>query len=154
MSTPSTHAEARRLRTLYNDDLPRILDCLERQLNALYMRAQILMTLAGMVVTVTGFSGRLVAGTNLFAQWAIIAGLFIVLCSVVWVLSRVMALRWMTTGLTDDPEESLVRILERRNRKTQAFVIGAWIMGVGLFVYGIAVSIMLLNPVPLDIAVR
>ncbi|MGB7156722.1 MAG: hypothetical protein WBD40_01570 [Tepidisphaeraceae bacterium] len=39
----------------------------------LHNRAQVLLALCGIVVTTTGFSGRLVAGTNAAAQWLIIA---------------------------------------------------------------------------------
>lgn len=154
MEKLSEQKEAGNLLQLYGNDFPRILDLLERQLNTLSMRAQLLMTLAGIVVTVTGFSGRLIAGTHVLAQWAIIVGLFFVLSSVVWVLTQVMALRWITRELNQDAHEAIVTVLTTRNRKTRAFLIGTWILCFGLFIYSIAVSIMLLNPDPLYVPVR
>ena len=51
-------AEAKTLLELNNHNLMAALEVAQRQLDTIYARAQVLMSLAGIVVTVTGFSGR------------------------------------------------------------------------------------------------
>ena len=138
--------EAAKILSLTNQDMLKALELLEKQLNTLHARAQVLMSLAGIVVTVTGFSGRLIAATSLTSQILVIAGLITVLISAVWVFSRVMGIKWVTTGLTENAAESLQKIIERRNRKTRAYSRGGVILCVGLLLYSIAFVMMLLKP--------
>ena len=144
LATPEEEAE--QLLSLTKDDLLRSIETIERQLFAIYQRAQILLSLAGVVLTVTGFSGRIIAGTSLIAQILVISGLATVLASAMWVYMRVMSIRWVTTQLCEDPVECLVILIERRNYKTKAFWMGGKILCVGLILYCASVSLMLLNP--------
>jgi hypothetical protein len=141
----NTKEEANKILSLTNQDLLKALELLEKQLNTLHARAQVLMSLAGIVVTVTGFSGRLIAATSLISQILVISGLVTVLISAVWVFSRVMGIKWVTIGLTENSAESLEKIIERRNRKTRAYSRGGVILCVGLVLYSIAFAMMLLN---------
>ena len=80
--------EADRILALYGDDLPAVMTMLERQFVVLHNRAQVLLTLCGIVISTTGFSGRIIAGTNALAQVLIVGGVALVLLSaaiVVWV---------------------------------------------------------------------
>jgi len=138
--------EAKKILLLTNQDLLKALELLEKQLNTIHARAQVLMSLAGIVVTVTGFSGRLIAATSVISQILVIAGLITVLTSAVWVFSRVMGIKWVTTGLTENAAESVQKIIERRNRKTRAYSRGGVILCVGLLLYSIAFVMMLLKP--------
>lgn len=138
--------EANKILSLTNHDMLKALELLEKQLNTLHARAQVLMSLAGIVVTVTGFSGRLIAATSSISQILVISGLVTVLISAVWVFSRVMGIKWVTTGLTENSAESLEKIIERRNRKTWAYSRGGVILCIGLVLYSIAFAMMLLNP--------
>ena len=79
--------EADRILSVYVNDLPNIMTMLERQFVVLHNRAQVLLTLCGIVISTTGFSGRVIAGTNPMAQFLIIAGVGLVLllaAIVVW----------------------------------------------------------------------
>lgn len=147
--------EAERILALVGGDGARALEFIERQLNTLHTRAQVLMSLAGVVVTVTGFSGRLIAGTNTAAQMFLVAGLVSVLASAAVVFSRVMAVRWVTSSL-DEPDiaGAVEQVLARRNRKTRAYQFGGRILVAGLALYCVAITIMLLNPEPLTVPVR
>lgn len=138
--------EARRILAISSGDLGRALGLLEGQLNTLHARAQVLLSLAGVVVTVTGFSGRIVAGTNRFAQGAILLGVGFVLASAVWLYLRVTVIRWVTAEDATEDDELLVRILERRNRKTRAYRLGGKLLLVGFTLYLAAIATMLLNP--------
>src|SRR5688572_12322657 len=51
---------------------------LDAQLTVLHARAQSLIQLAGVVITVTGFSGRIIADTNPAAQSLIVGGVVLV----------------------------------------------------------------------------
>ena len=142
----SANEEAKKILSLTSNDMLKALALLENQLNTLHTRAQVLMSLAGIVITVTGFSGRLIAATSLASQILVISGLITVLVSAVWVFVRIMGIRWVTSGLTTDYIDSLEKIIERRNKKTRSFSRGGIILCVGLFFYSIAFAMMLLNP--------
>jgi len=137
--------EARQIIALVNNNFLQALNILEGQMNVLHMRAQVLMSLAGLVITVTGFSGRTIAGTSLTAQILIIAGLATVLTSAVWVFLKVMSVKWLTSENLAEEHQSLVEIIDRRNRKTRAFVSGGKILCFGLFLYATAFALMLLH---------
>ncbi|MDW7681000.1 MAG: hypothetical protein SCK70_10570 [bacterium] len=139
------HQEAEQILRLTNNDRFKALEVLEKQMNVLHMRAQVLMSLAGIVLTITGFSGRLIAGTSTVAQILVISGLSTVLISAVWVFIKVMSIKWLTAEVCDESLNCFEAIITRRNKKTKAFVVGGRILCVGLFLYTIAFALMLLN---------
>ncbi len=139
----TAHEEAARLYALSGDDYLRSIGFIENQLNVIYTRAQVLVGISGMVITVTGFSGRHIAETSLLAQYLVVIGLGVVLAATIWVFLRVMILRWATAYLTEDAIESIAQLINYRNQKTVAFEIGGKILACGLACYGIAVSLML-----------
>jgi hypothetical protein len=150
----SAQNEARKILALYNQNIAPAITLLEGQLNVLYTRAQVLVSLSGIVITVTGFSGRIIANTDEWAKFFIISGLYTVILSALWVYITVMRIRWVTSLLEDDPEVTVITILEWRNRKTKAYRCGGAILFVGLILYATAVALMLANPEPLQILAR
>ncbi len=142
----SPRKEAHGILQLTEQNSLKALEILERQLFVLYSRAQVLVSLAGVVITVTGFSGRRIAGTSQPAQLLVIGGLATVLVCVMWIYMKVMRINWSTTELCEDPVECLVVLIERRNEKTSAYIVGGYVLFIGLAFYGIAVSLMLLHP--------
>ncbi|HBR94095.1 MAG TPA: hypothetical protein DEA90_08015 [Opitutae bacterium] len=152
--TPAIQAEAKTILELCQGDLMAALKVAESQLNIVYTRAQVLMSLAGMVVTVTGFSGRLIAGSSSAAQLFIVAGLLVSLSSAAWVFRRVMRVQWVTSLASQDREHALEQALYRRNRKTSAYTLGGTLLFIGLVLYAIAIALMLTNPVAISGPVR
>ncbi|MDQ8206798.1 hypothetical protein QEH52_04710 [Coraliomargarita sp. SDUM461003] len=152
--TPAIQAEAKTILELCQGDLMAALKVAESQLNIVYTRAQVLMSLAGMVVTVTGFSGRLIAGSSSAAQMFIVAGLLVSLSSAAWVFRRVMRVQWVTSLASQDREHALEHALYRRNRKTSAYTLGGTLLFIGLVLYAIAIALMLTNPVAISGPVR
>jgi hypothetical protein len=147
MSHLSRDAEADRILRYYGGDaFPEIMAMLERQFVVLHNRAQVLLGLCGIVVTTTGFSGRLVAGTNAAAQWLIIAGVALVLCAAAIVVWGVLHLYWLTMQPGDSTRAWLLSSLAYRDRKTRAYRIGISLLLAGLTAYAAALSIMLLYP--------
>lgn len=148
-------AEATSIGRFFAEDGPAALALVERQLNAIHMRAQVVIGFAAVAVTTTGFSGRLIAGTNVWAQASIIAGLVIILSACLVIFLRVLSVDWVISRhLQPQLQPTLVRIIESRNRKTRAYRLGSAGVFIGLSVYAVAIAIMLLNPEPLSVPVR
>ncbi|MGF1634648.1 MAG: hypothetical protein ACFCVE_12415 [Phycisphaerae bacterium] len=140
-------AEADRILHAYGpDNFKDIMAMLERQFGVLHNRAQVLLALAGVVVTTTGFSGRLIAGTNAWAQGLIIAGVGITLLAAAVVCWGVLHLRWLTMQPGQTVRDWLLTSLRYRDRKTNFYFAGIWLLLLGLVVYVSAIAVMLLNP--------
>lgn len=138
--------EIGRIVKMFGDDNKTVHDIIERQFTVLMARAQVLLGLCGVVVTVTGFSGRMIAGTNTLAQWLIITGIALTLASAVTVVFGVLPLRWLTQQPGDGIEGWLDESLRYRDRKLAHYRVGIVLLLVGLVLYVGAMSIMLLNP--------
>lgn len=123
-----------------------VYNVIEGQLGVLHTRSMSLIQLAGVVITVTGFSGRIIADTNLTAQMSIITGLVLVLVAAAVCLGFVMPVRWVSSYLHLPPEQWVLTALRRRKRKNRAFALASAILVLGLTFYILAISIMLLNP--------
>jgi hypothetical protein len=143
----SRDEEARRiLREYGHDAFADIMEVLERQFAVLHNRAQVLLGLCGIIVSTTGFSGRLVAGTNVFAQALIIAGVALVLAAAAIVCWGVLHLRWLTMQAGKSIPDWLATSLKYRDTKTKAYRVGLMFLLAGLVLYSAAVAIMLLYP--------
>lgn len=138
--------EASNILRMTGGDPMRIHDLLSHQLVLLQTRAQVLVSVAGIVITVTGFSGRVIAGTHILGQVLVVGGLFTVLAAAVYVLSRVMRVRWITGMLTDVSPERIAGVLRFRDAKALAYGRGCMVLAAGLCMYCTAISVMLLNP--------
>jgi hypothetical protein len=119
---------------------------LERQFALLHNRSQILLTLCGIVITTTGFSGRFIANTNQWAQWTVILSIVFALLAAGVVVWRVLHLHWLTAQLGEDRAAWLMRSLEYRDKKTRAYRVGIWLLLVALAFYVVAIAIMLMHP--------
>ena len=145
---PLTRVEETRriLREFGDKDFAAIMAMLERQFAVLHNRAQVLLGLCGIIVSTTGFSGRLVAGTNRAAQVLVIAGVAFVLLAAAVVCWGVLHLRWLTAQGGDDVPQWLETTLAYRDAKTNSYRVGLVLLLVGLVLYSAAVAIMLLYP--------
>jgi hypothetical protein len=137
---------ARILREYDDAGFPDMMAMLERQFAVLHNRAQVLLGLCGIIISTTGFSGRLVAGTNAAAQWLVIVGVALVLLAAAIVCWGVLHLRWLTMQLGADNAEWLATSLRYRDTKTNYYRVALLLMLVGLTLYAAAIAIMLLNP--------
>ncbi len=146
MAHMTPEQEADRILRMYGPDQPRIMELLERQFVILHNRAQVLLTLCGVVITVTGFSGRLIAGTNRLAQVLVIGGVSLSLLAAIVVVWGVLHLWWLTQQPGDDVRAWLLSCLAYREGKTRAYRAGLIILIVGLTLYVGAIAIMLWYP--------
>jgi hypothetical protein len=152
---PSRDVELAGILELYGRDrIESVMGVMERQLGVLMNRAQLLLGLCGIAITTTGFSGRLIAGTDRLAQWLIVSGLALVLLSACVLVWGVLHVRWMTQQQGKTIEKWLAAALEYRDRKTQHYRVAIVLLLIGLAMYVGAISVMLLNPVGVTVPTR
>lgn len=134
---------------LTRDDPHTAFQMLERQLGVLVLRTQVLLSLCGIVVTVTGFSGRTIAQTSTVARTLVAGGIVVVLLAAVVSIWGVLRLQWLTQIPAKDWRELLVEGLRIRYRKSR-FLAAALVLFIGGFsCYVLAIALMLLATKPL-----
>lgn len=141
--------EVRRIIRFANGDYARAFDVVEKQMSVLVLRTQVLLSLAGIVVTVTGFSGRTIAQTSELARVLIATGIVVVLSSAAVAIGGVLRLRWLTQELCDELEETLSRMVALRDSKTRFLTAALALFVVGFSCYVVAIALMLLSTKPL-----
>ena len=139
--------EIEQIQRAYGSENPRlIMELIERQFMVLHHRSQVLLGLSGIVVTTTGFSGRLIAGTNMLAQILIISGVAVVMAAAATVCLGVLHLTWITQHPGEHIDQWLERSLAYRDRKTHYYRIGIVLTIIGLGLYVGSIFVMLVNP--------
>jgi hypothetical protein len=142
----TAHEEAEKILELFNGDTARAFDLVSNHLVILQTRGHILMTLAGIIVTVSGFSGRLIAGTHLFSQITIITGVFLAVSSAFWIFAVVMRIQWLTQNLDKTPVDALAAGITMRNYKQKHFHRAMILFACGALFYACSLFSMLINP--------
>ncbi|NUP05426.1 MAG: hypothetical protein HOW73_05125 [Polyangiaceae bacterium] len=135
--------EARLILDLCKGDGLRAFEMVHAQLGVLVLRAQVMLSLSGIVITVTGFSGRAIAQTSLVARVCIVAGLVVVLLAAAVAVAGVLRLKWLTQALTNDPLTTLRKGLAIRNKKTRSLSIALVLFVAGFTLYCAAVAQLL-----------
>lgn len=139
--------EIQRIIKIYGrEDIRSVMELIERQFMVLHHRSQVLIGLSGIVITTTGFSGRLIAGTNQLAQCLIISGVALVMAAASAVCYGVLHLRWLTQHPGEQIELWLEHTLIYRDRKTRFYRVGIVLMMVGLGLYVASIFVMLWHP--------
>lgn len=128
------------------DSIKPVYDLIDGQFAVIHARAQALLQLAGVIITVTGFSGRIIADTNGYAQGMIIAGVALVSLGAATAMLFVMPIRWITSYLDESPQQWLLIALRRRRRKSRGFLAATILFVVGMLLYLAAIAIMLAFP--------
>ncbi len=137
--------EVTRILALTKGNSERAFELVERQLSVLVLRTQVMLSLSGIVVTVTGFSGRAIAQTNELARVLVSAGIVIVLAAAATAIGGVLRLRWLTQELRDDITDTLGRMLEIRDAKSRFLSAALILFIVGFSCYCVAIAQMLIN---------
>lgn len=122
-------------------------DCLKivsAQFVVLQTRSHFLLTLATIVLTITGFSGPRIAASGVFARSAMAVGLVLVLIAVLALLLN-LRIRWLTQFRAADARATLVEILTYRNGKRQAYAGIITLLLLGLASYVAAVVAFLIS---------
>jgi hypothetical protein len=146
-SSPASNTaleEARQLMRLAGSDREAY-HMLERQLGVLVIRTQVLLSLSGIVITVTGFSGRAIAETSALARACISIGIVIVLLSAVTAIAGVLRLQWLSQVLRDgDTLRNIVSGIVIRDRKSRFLGVSLVLFVVGFSFYVAAVTQLLI----------
>jgi len=144
----SPEAEAEHLVRLHGGPeaaLRPCLDLLTQQFNVIQARSQLLLSLATITLTITGFSGPSIARTNLFARLALAGGISLVLASVIVLLLGTLRIRWVTQFDGPGTEAILIDILRERNRRTRYYQAELVLIVIGLFCYVISLVTFLIH---------
>lgn len=136
--------EVKNIIALVKGDASRAWDIVNAQLQVVVLRAQVLLSLSGIVITVTGFSGRTIAQTSTLARSLVGAGIIIVLASACVAIVGVLRLDWLTRALGDELEATLTRMLAIRDKKSKALGAASIIFVLGFACYCLAIAQMLL----------
>ncbi len=137
---PLAEEEAKRLCAFTGSPLAAF-EILEKQMGVLVLRTQVMLSLSGIVITVTGFSGKAVAETSTVARASIAAGLVVVLAAAIVAIGGVLRLRWLTQLLVeDDPLATVVRAIRVRDQKARMLSLSLALFVVGFSLYCFAVA--------------
>lgn len=136
----AARGEATKILRLTNNDMLKALQLVQGQLGVLVLRTQVLLSLCGIVITVTGFSGRAIAATSTAARLCIAGGIFVVLCAAATAILGVLRLRWITQELREDALETITAMLLIRGKKSRflGVALGLFVCGFSLYVAAIA----------------
>jgi hypothetical protein len=140
--------EAEQILKLSRGDEQRAYDMVERQLSVLVLRTQVMLSLSGIVITVTGFSGRAIAETSNLARWSIASGIMIVLLSAVAAIWGVLRLSWLTQTIDEDALAMLTRGIEIRNAKSRFLRVSLLLFIAGFSLYCFAIAQLLIAAQP------
>jgi lysylphosphatidylglycerol synthetase-like protein (DUF2156 family) len=132
--------EAEQILKLSGGDTLAAYEMVERQLSVLVLRTQVMLSLSGIVITVTGFSGRAIAETSNLARWSIASGILVVLASAVAAIWGVLRLSWLTQTIGEDALAMLIRGLQIRDTKSRFLRTSLllFICGFSLYCFAIA----------------
>lgn len=141
------HDEARHL-LVVGGGLRGALELLMTQFAVLQTRAQLLLTVSTLALTITGFSGPRIAQTGAFSRLSMAGGLVFVLASMLLILGGSLRIRWVTQFRTPeggDDAELVAQIVCHRDRKTRLFFVELCLLVTGLAAYVAAVVVYFLN---------
>ena len=146
---PMASDEVKRILGLVKGDPRAAYEMVQSQLSVLVLRTQVMLSLSGIVITVTGFSGRTIAQTSEVARGLVAAGILVVLAAAATAIGGVLRLRWLTQELTDDVEATLTRMLEIRDAKSRYLGFALLLFVVGFACYCVSIALMLVSTPPL-----
>lgn len=131
--TPEEEVEF--LKEIHGRDYSKLFGIIRETFTLLQTRSQMLLGLATICLTITGFSGPRMAQSNPFSRFFIGFGLAFVLASIIAVVIGPLQLRWMTEWRADTLEATLVENIKRRGFKTRLYRIATALLLIGLTGY-------------------
>lgn len=140
--------EVEHLLALYAGDAVAILGRLDAQLSILANRAQTLLSLAGITITVTGFSGASIARSGKLAAWLLVLGLVCVLVAAAFTMVGILRVRWTTQMQPCGLDAAIRFALARRDEKTRVYSWSLGLLVVGLSLYVSSIALLLLGSMP------
>lgn len=148
-ATVSAEEEARHLLELHAaSGLEGAVATVTQQFGVIQTRSQLLLSLATITLTISGFSGPAIASSGRLPQIFLAIGILLVMLSTLVLLLGNLRIRWLTQFVSADAAATLTRMIEHRNRKTRFFLVELLLIVVGLFFYVLSlVTYVLTRPV-------
>jgi hypothetical protein len=135
--------ETREIIRFFDGDKINIQRTLENQFAVLYQRSQVLLSLCGIIISVTGFSGKSIVVTSFASRLLLISGLLFVLLSGIITIWGVLRFKWITQWNEESLSNFVSNVIERRDRKTLYFKIALILLLIGLTLYVSSITFML-----------
>jgi hypothetical protein len=140
--------ETEHLLQLYKGDGPAIVALLETQLSALANRSQTLLSLAGITITVTGFSGASIAHSGALAAILLCVGLALVMVSAAFAIAGILHVEWITKTKPLAVPDAVRLAIRTRDEKTSRYRIAIGFLVIGMSLYVASVALLLLTNLP------
>jgi hypothetical protein len=140
----SAREEAKQILRDHDGNYPACLAVIIEQFTKLQNRSQILLTVATIALTVTGFSGSKIAATGAIPRLLIVTGLIFVLSGIIMLLCQTLTLKWATQIRLASQEETIAAILEHRNKKTHTYGVALLLVVTGLSLFVASIGFYLL----------
>jgi hypothetical protein len=131
--TPEEEVEF--LKEIHGEDYSKLFGAVKESFALLQTRSQMLLGLATICLTITGFSGPKMAQSNAFSRFFIGFGLSFVLAAVVATVAGPLRLQWITAWKAGSLDETLIANIQRRDSKTRLYKISMVFMLIGLTGY-------------------
>jgi hypothetical protein len=128
------------LRELHGrENHPKIVEALTECFNVLQGRAQTLLSVVAIILTISGFSGPSIASSSVAAKACVGTGLTLVLLAAVVTLGGPLQLRWSTRTRAETLDDSMVSLIQRRNARTRKYhaALGLLVAGMTSYVGGL-----------------
>ena len=124
------------LKQIYGENRPdKLVEILTDSFNVLQNRAQMLLSLITITLTITGFSGPRIAESSLVARISIAFGLVFVLMSALILMAGPLRINWCTRTKSVDLDQSLTKLIVQRNSRTDRYHLAAISLVIGLIGY-------------------
>ncbi len=127
--------EAAFIKEIHGGDYSAVFRYLRESFTLLQARSQMLLGLATICLTITGFSGPRMAQSNPVSRFFIAFGLVFVLASVAAVVAGPLSLRWITSWRGETLDDTLIANLLRRDSKTRLYRLSTVLLLTGLTGY-------------------
>jgi hypothetical protein len=124
------------LKQIYGSDRSdKLIEILTDSFNVLQNRAQMLLSLITITLTITGFSGPRIAESSLVARISIAFGLAFVLISALILMAGPLRINWCTRSKSVDIDQTLVKLIVQRNTRTNRYHLASITLVIGLIGY-------------------
>lgn len=123
------------LKEIHGDDYGKLFGAVKESFALLQTRSQMLLGLATICLTITGFSGPRMAQSNAFSRFFIGFGLSFVLAAVVATVAGPLRFQWITAWKAGSLDETLIENIRRRDSKTCLYRVATFLLLIGLSGY-------------------
>jgi len=134
------------LKEIYGEEQhDRLYGVLTDAFNVLQNRAQMLLSLITITLTITGFSGPSIAASGLLARISIAIGLVLVLLSALILITGPLRLNWGTHWKSSSIDQSLIQLIHQRNFRTRRYHMASITLVLGMIGYVTSVVSFLIS---------